>query len=133
MSLLDDLARGVKSVADSASSEMSLYTLRGQLRESEQAIWQIYSQMGYRALELLNAGAISDAKLSELSLQLGPHVGRIEQLKREIEAAERKTAQQTPSEAASNETAPLPTPSPTSSPSPTPSDPPAAEGVYDVE
>jgi hypothetical protein len=133
MSLLDDLARGVKSVADSASSEMSLYTLRGQLRESEQAIWQIYSQMGYRALELLNQGAVTDAKLSDLSRQLGPHLGRIEQLKREIEATERKTARQTPGEAASSEAAPLPTPSPTSSPSSTPSDPPSSSGVYDVE
>lgn len=133
MSLLDDLARGVKSVADSASTEVSLYTLRNQIRESEQAVWQIYSQMGYRALELLNAGAISDAKLSELSLQIGPHAGRIEQLKREIEHAEKKTAGQAPSEATAADSPPPSTPSPTPKPSPTPSDPPSSSGVYDVE
>jgi hypothetical protein len=90
MSLLDDLARGVKNVASSASTEASRYTLKNQLKEAEQAIWSIYSQMGYRALEMLNDGQIDDPKLRELADQLPPHLDRIGALKAEIEALEAK-------------------------------------------
>ncbi len=111
---------------------MSLYTLRGQLRESEQAIWQIYSQMGYRALELLNQGAVTDAKLSDLSRQLGSSPGphRAAQTRDRGDRAEDGAADAGRSrvergcllaDAISHPNPPQ-----------TPPDP-AAEGVYDVE
>ncbi|MBD3173663.1 MAG: hypothetical protein GF320_00670 [Armatimonadia bacterium] len=93
MSLLDDLTRGVKNVASSASTEASRYTLKNQLKEAEQAIWSIYSQMGYRALEMLNEGQVDDPKLRELADQLPPHLDRIGALKAEIEALEAKQGQ----------------------------------------
>lgn len=129
MSLLDDLARGVKSVAESASTEVTRYTLRNQLREEEQAIWQIYAQMGYRALELLNAGAIEDGKLRELSLQMAPHLGQIEQLRAQLAEEESKAGGST------QPAAPSPTTSADPDPSATPTQPPPtpSSGVVDLD
>jgi hypothetical protein len=98
MSLWDDLQRGVRSVADAVSKEAGKVSLSTQVSEVERQIWQIYSQMGYRALELLRAGALADEKLSEFSAQIDPLQAKLEALKAQMQAAEGPPAGESPTE-----------------------------------
>jgi hypothetical protein len=96
MSLWDDLQRGVRSVADAVSKEAGKVSLSTQVSEVERQIWHIYSQMGYRALELLRAGGLADEKLSELAAQVDPLQAKLEALKTQMQAAEPPPAGEPP-------------------------------------
>lgn len=85
VSLLDDLSRGVQSVGDAVSKEASKVSVQAQIGAEERAIWQIYSQMGYRALELLSAGTLQDEKLSELAATITPHQEKLNELRQQLE------------------------------------------------
>ena len=87
MGIWDDLRRGVQSVADAVSSEAGKVSLQTQIGEAERAIWALYSQMGYRALELLRGGEIADGKLSELDAQLVPLQEKLDGLRSRLQAA----------------------------------------------
>ncbi len=85
MSLLDDLSRGVQSVGDAVSKEAGKVSVQSQIGTEERAIWQIYSHIGYRALEVLSAGAIQDEKLSELAATITPHQEKLNELQRQLQ------------------------------------------------
>ncbi len=88
MSIWDDLQKGVRSVADAVSKEASKVSLGTQVSEVERQIWQIYAQMGYRALELVRAGSLTDPTLVQQAAQIDPLQAQLEALKAQMKTDE---------------------------------------------
>jgi hypothetical protein len=102
VSIWDDLQKGVRSVADAVSKEAGKVSLQTQISEVERQVWALYSQMGYRALELLRAGTIADEKLGELDTQVQALQAKLADLQARVAAGE----QPTPPQAAADQTPP---------------------------